>query len=304
MSGLFIGAAELGLIYAVMSLGIYITYKILDFPDLTVDGSFPLGGAVTAVALHSGIPPLAACLLALAAGAAAGFLTGVIHVKLRVRGLLSGIIMMTGLYSVNFLIAGKANLPITREMPTVFTNDFFTSLFGNVQNPHAPLSALSPYKTLAVLLLFVIAGKVLLDLFFRTKQGYLLRAVGDNPALVATLARNGGNVKILGLTIANALVALAGSLFCQHMKAFNLTDGTGKVVVGLAAVIIGINLFGRIRFFKNTTAVVLGSLIYTACVSLALTKFDANVKNLVTAAFFLLVLVLGQHPFKKRRNRR
>lgn len=296
-AGLIIGALELGGIYAVMAVGIYITYKILDFPDLTVDGSFPLGGAITSVMLAKGFGTGFTMLTVMIAGALAGLCTGFIHVKCKVRDLLSGIIVMTALYSVNFIIVGKANMPVTNATPTVFSNDLILSLFGNKANQDAPLYFMRDYRMIIILVIFIIAVKLLVDLFLKTKCGYLLRATGDNPSVVATLAKNSGNMKILGLVIAHVFVALSGSLFCQYNKAFNLTDGTGKVVIGLAAVIIGINIFGRIKFLKPTTAVVIGSVIYTACVAIALKQFDSNVKNLVTAILFLIVLVLGQQKF-------
>lgn len=292
--GTIVSALELGGIYAVMALGIYITYKILDFPDLTVDGSFPLGGAVTVAVITSGGHPLVAVLLSVVAGAIAGFLTGVIHVKLKIRDLLSGIIMMTGLYSVNYMIVGsRANVPIEMRLDTLFSNGITRVLFGS-KSVDAPLDFARDFKKIIILALILVLLKLALDFFMASKRGYLLKAMGDNPMVVATLAKNGGNVKIMGLSVANAFVALAGSLFCQYNSAFNLTDGTGKMVIGLASVIIGVNIFGRIRFLKNTTAVMIGSIIYTACVTLALDKFDAQVMKLVTAVLFLAVLVLGQ----------
>lgn len=292
--GLIISALELGSIYAVMALGIYITYKILDFPDLTVDGSFPFGAAVSAAMLSRGMNPLLAMLAAVLAGCAAGFCTGLIHVKCKVRDLLSGIIMMTALYSVNFIIVGKANLPVQSENSTVFSNGITNGLFGK----EAPLSFLYDYKTIIVMILVLIILKILMDLYLKTKSGYLLRAVGSNQNVISMMGKDPGNMKILGLTIANGLVAFAGSLYCQYMRAFNLTDGTGKMVIGLASVIIGINIFGRIKFFKKTTAVIIGSILYTACVTLALKQFDANIKNLVTALLFLIVLLLGRVDLK------
>ena len=301
-----LSAVEQAGIFAILALGVYITYKILDFPDLTVDGSFPLGGAVTAVLLTKGVSPLAAMPASLLAGAAAGFLTGVIHVKMKVRDLLAGIIMMTGLYSVNFLIAGKANLPITTStgMKTLFVNPTVSGLFGAVRGDKAPLSFLREYRVLILLFLLIVLLKILMDLFFRTKLGYLLRAEGDNERLVSLLARDGGTMKILGLMLANALVSFSGSLYVQYNKAFNLTDGTGKMVIGLAAVVIGINLFGKIRFLRPTTAVVIGAVTYNLCVALALKNADANVKNLVTAALFLLVLAAAyiRLPAKKKKE--
>lgn len=292
--GTVISALELGSIYAVMALGIYITYKILDFPDLTVDGSFPLGGAITVSMITAGWNPLFAMLASALAGAAAGFITGFIHVKCKIRDLLSGIIVMTGLYSVNYLIVGnKANVSIGSKFITVFSNPVMTGLFGT-KTETAPLSFMRGFRKIALLIVLLVLLKLLLDLFMNSKRGYLLRAMGDNPMVVATLARNGGNVKIMGLMIANAFVALSGSLFVQYNNAFNLTDGTGKMVIGLASVIIGVNIFGRIRFLRSTTAVMIGAVIYTACVTLALARFDAQIMKLVTAVLFLLVLILGQ----------
>ncbi len=292
--GTVISALELGSIYAVMALGIYITYKILDFPDLTVDGSFPLGGAITASLITSGKNPLLAMLLSLLAGAVAGLCTGVIHVKCKIRDLLSGIIVMTGLYSINYLIVGnKANVSIGSKFDTVFANPLVSALFGS-KTETAPLHFMRGFRRIVILILLLIVIKALLDFFMNSKRGYLLRAMGDNPMVVATLAKNGGNVKIMGLMIANALVSLSGSLFVQYNNAFNLTDGTGKMVIGLASVIIGVNIFGRIRFLRSTTAVGIGAVVYTACVTLALSRFDAQIMKLVTAVLFLLVLVLGQ----------
>ena len=192
-----LGVLEQGLIYAVLALGVYITFKILDFPDMTVDSSFPLGAAVSAILTVNGMHPVLTLLMATLAGAAAGLVTGLIHVKCRVRDLLSGIITMTGLYSINLRIAGRANLPFF-NMDTLFDNALVDSL----------PAALAPWSKVLVVLVIVLVVKVLLDLFMNTKAGFLLRAEGDNPAVVATLARDGGLVKIEGLIIANALVAL------------------------------------------------------------------------------------------------
>ena len=292
--GTIISALEMGSIYAVMALGIYITYKILDFPDLTVDGSFPLGGAVSVAIISRGGSPITAMLAAVLSGAVVGFLTGVIHVKFKIRDLLSGIIMMTGLYSVNYMIVGsRANVSLDMKSSTVFSNPLTLGVFGS-KSVEAPLDYMRDYKKIIILVLILIVLKIIIDLFMSSKRGYLLRAMGDNPMVVATLAKNGGNIKIMGLSIANALVALSGSLFCQYNSAFNLTDGTGKMVIGLASVIIGVNIFGRLKFIKNTTAVTIGAIVYTACVTLALDKFDAQVMKLVTAVLFLVVLVVGQ----------
>lgn len=204
---LILGVLEEGLIYAVMALGVYITYKILDFPDLSVDSTFPMGAALTASALLAGMDPVLTLILSFAAGAAAGCVTGLIHVKLKVRDLLSGIIVMTGLYSVNLRLAGgRANVPVFNQ-DTIFENPFLADVIP---------ALLSPYLMVLILFLIILICKVLLDLYLNTRSGYLLRAVGDNEALVTSLAKDKGMVKILGLAIANGFSALAGSIYCQH----------------------------------------------------------------------------------------
>ncbi len=269
-----------GFVYALLSYGVYITYKILDFPDLTVDGSFPLGAAVTAVLLLQGINPFVTLLVALLVGALAGFVTGVIHVKLGVRDLLAGIITMTGLFSINLQIAGS-NLAVERSVDTIFSI---------VKMGDMPLM----YRKFIVSLILAVLVKLALDWYLKTKNGLLLRAVGDNAALVTTLAKDKGIVKIQGLVIANALVALCGAVVCQEQRAFSSTMGTGQVVFGLATVIIGTTLFRKLSFFKATTVVLIGSVLYKICIQIAISMgLPANLLKLVTAVLFLVVLVLG-----------
>lgn len=282
---------EQGLIYGILSLGLLITYRILDFPDLTVDSSFPLGAAVSAILTVNGVHPALSLLAALAAGALAGLVTGVIHVKFKVRDLLSGIITMTGLYSINLRIAGKANVPLFAN-ETLFKSSFTKSL----------PEWLAPYATVLMIFCIALVAKLLLDWFLKTKAGFLLRAAGDNPAVVTTLAKDQGSVKILGLMIANALVSLAGAVLCQQQRFFEISVGTGTMVIGLASVIIGTNLFKRVSFMKSTTAVLIGSIIYKACVSIAMSLgLDSQDMKLVTALLFLIILVAGTLPRKKVR---
>ncbi|MDD7446313.1 MAG: ABC transporter permease [Clostridiales bacterium] len=289
MMGIFIGILEEGLIYAILALGVLITYRVLDFPDLTVDSSFPLGAAVTAILTVKGINPALTLLAAMLAGAAAGLVTGLIHVKCRVRDLLSGIITMTGLYSINLRIAGRANLPFF-NMDTIFDNAFVDSFPAFLQ----------PYSKVIVVLAIVLVVKILLDLFMNTKAGFLLRAVGDNHAVVTTLARDSGTVKIEGLAIANALVALAGAVMAQKNRVFEISMGTGAMVFGLAAVIIGTRIFTNRQKVNSSTAAIVGSIIYKACVALALSLgLVPQDLKLVTAVLFLLILVLGGARRKK-----
>ena len=284
MLDMIIGTLTQGLIYALLSYGIYITYKILDFPNLTVDGSFPLGAAVTAVLLVKGFNPYLTLLVAMAVGALAGLVTGIIHVRLKVRDLLAGIITMTALFSINLQIGGS-NLSVERGIDTIFTAQPTMLLFGSVS---------LMYRKLIVAFILALLFKLLLDAYLKTKSGMLLRAVGDNSALVTSLAKDNGRVKILGLVLANALVALSGAIVCQEQRSFSATMGTGQMVFGLATVIIGTTLFRKLDFVKGTTAVVIGSILYKACIQIAIVAgLPANLLKLVTAVLFLIILVLG-----------
>ena len=274
-----------------MALGLYITYKILDFPDLSVDGTFPMGAAVTAMVILKGVHPVAALFISFFAGMAAGCITGLIHVKLKVRDLLSGIIVMTALYSVNLRIAGKSNLPIFSK-ETIFDNSFLNT---------AVPEAVKPWTVSILLLVIVGICKVLLDLFLKTRAGYLLRAAGDNEVLVTSLAKNKGTVKIIGLALANGFVALSGSVYCQQKGFFEISTGTGTMVIGLASVIIGTKLLKRFGAVKTTTAVVFGSIVYKGCVSAAIALgMAASDLKLITAVLFLVILVASNQ--KERRK--
>lgn len=291
-----------GLIYALLSYGVYITYSVLDFPDLTVDSSFPLGAAVTTVLLIGGMNPWLTLVCATLAGAVAGLCTGLIHVRLGVRDLLAGIITMTALSSINLLIGGS-NQTVDRGTDTIFTSAPVMGLFGGLT-----LSA----RKLIVSLVLAVVVKLILDAYFRTKSGLLLRAVGDNGTLVTTLAQNKGNMKILGVVMANALVALCGGVLAQEQRSYSAVMGIGQVVFGLATVIIGVTI---VRFFtsskpaqgmrkvpvlrvlatpQGTTAVLLGSILYKFCIQIAINLgLPANMLKFITAALFLLVLVLA-----------
>ena len=307
MTTIIFGILEEGLVYAIMALGVYITYKILDFPDLSVDGTFPLGAAVTAAGIANGLPfigtisPVAALFISFTVGALAGCITGLIHVKLKVRDLLSGIIVMTALYSINLRIAGKANLPIFSK-ETIFSNSFLSA--------HVPEAA-SPFIVTIILFVIVMICKVLLDAYLQTRSGYLLRAVGDNDVLVTSLAKDKGLVKIVGLAIANGFAALAGSVYCQQKGFFEISIGTGTMVIGLANVIIGTQLLKRVGFIRSTTAVIIGSIVYKA-VSIALLLNDLHIAGLdlsipvtasdlklITSVLFLIILVVSPSGGKK-----
>ncbi|NMA75548.1 MAG: ABC transporter permease, partial [Bacteroidales bacterium] len=211
-------------------------------------------------------------------------------VRFKVRDLLAGIITMTALFSINLQIAGS-NLIIDRSTATIFTSPIVDGILGSTS---------LIYRKLIVSLLIVILAKVLLDLYFKTKSGLLLRAVGDNSVLVTSLAKDKGTVKIVGLVISNSLVALSGSIVCHEQRAFSSTMGTGQVVFGLATVIIGATLFQKFDIIKGTTAALIGSIIYKACMQLAISLgLPANLLKLITAVLFLAILIFGNYQKKK-----
>ncbi len=292
---ILLGILEQGLVYGILALGLYITYTILNFPDLTVDGSFPLGASVAVALITKGMNPLLALAAAFLAGVIAGTITGLIHVKLGVRNLLSGIIVMTGLYTINLWIAGQANVPIFAN-DTIFNNNFTRTFLPE---------SFAPFTKIIVIIFFAFLMKFLLDGYLMTKSGYLLKASGDNEILVKTMAKNPGALKIIGLAIANGLVALAGGILMQHQRFFEISMGTGSMVIGLASVIIGMKLFQKFGFLKPTTKVLFGSVIYNAIVAAAIAiGLSAQSMKLITAVLFLAVLVFSQEsPFgKKVRN--
>lgn len=273
---------EQGLIYSVLALGIYITYQILDYPDLSVDGTFPLGASITAIMIINGVNPWIVILCSFLGGAVAGLFTGIFHVVFKIKDLLSGIITMIALYSINIMIAdGKSMLPITKGK-TIFNSGLANLLPESI----------SKYHSLIIIALCTFIIKKLLDWYLKTKSGLLLRATGDNPVMLTLIAKNHGYVKIIGLMICNGLAAVAGSILCQNQRFFDVASGTGSMVMGLASVIIGITIFGKLRLITATTMVVIGSILYKGCLVTAL-QFNINPTNLklVMALIFLVALI-------------
>lgn len=290
---LILSVFEQGMIYAIMGLGVYITYKILDFPDLTVDGSFPLGAAIAAAMISRDMNPLLAVFVSCAAGAVVGLLTGLIHVKLKVRDLLSGIIMMTALYTIHIRVAGRANLPIYGNK-TIFDNDIVNSIFTG---------PLAQFKTVIIILAVTLIAKYLLDWYLSTKSGFMLRAVGDNETIVTSSGVDDGKVKIIGLAISNALVTLGGCIYAQQQRFYDASMGPGTVVIGLASVIIGTSLFRKVTFLRVTSSVIIGSILYKACVALAIKLgMPSTDLKLITAVLFLIILVIAMERKTKVKN--
>ena len=267
---------EQGLIYAPMALGLYISFKVLRVLDLTIDGSFTLGAAITTYLILRGVNPALGLLASLIMGGVAGLAMGVIHVKLKVQDLLAGLIMMFALYSINLRIVGSSNAPLIGK----------TTIFSNATS--------ISYKII-IIAIVILALKAVLDLYLKTKSGYLLKATGENETLVTALAKKSGNMKILGLVIANSLGALSGGIVCQQQNFFDIFTGSGAFFGALASIYIGIELFKRIKFVQPTSSVILGSVIYKAAIALALyIGFRATDLKLITAIIFLAVLVLSE----------
>lgn len=287
---------QMGAMYGVLALGVYITYSILDFPDLSVDGTVPLGGVISAMLILKGVNPWLAVLAAFAAGAAAGCVTGLLHVKLKIRPLLCGILVMTALLSVNLMLIKAATGGMTiASMPSDKT----------IYNAF-PLSELPDQvgdfkiRTMAVLIVVAIICKLFLDWYLSTKSGMLLRATGSNTQYVTMLSRNPGVSKILGLALGNGFAAMAGALITQQKKVADLQLGTGMVVMGLASVIIGISLLRRIRFMRPTTKVLVGSLIYQVAISIASAANWSDQLKLIMSLLFVLVLLASNFLDKGR----
>ena len=255
---LFLHALEQGLVFGIMVLGVFITYKILDFPDLTVEGTFPLGAAVVAKVIFSGGDPLWGTFLAMIAGSLAGLITGLLHTKLKLTNLLSGILTMTLLYSVNLRIMGRPNIPLLGKI----------TLLGEIKNyfPNLSMNYLIPF----FFLFLVVVLKLIIDYFLSTEIGLTIIATGDNEQMIKSLGVNTDLTKLMGLCISNALVALSGALFAQYSGFADVNMGLGTIVAGLACVIIGISIIKIPTIFWRTIAVLVGSLVYRLIMIMAL----------------------------------
>ena len=289
-----IDGLQMGLCFAVLALGVYISYSILDFPDLSVDGTFPLGGVIcTILMLKLGIPALPAILLSFFAGLAAGAITGILHVKFNITKLLSGIIVMTALLSVTLALTKL--LTITGFTTTIFSfrSENLSGIFGG-KLVELLGSKNRDYMILIIELVFVIAIKLIIDLFLKTKLGYMLRATGDNEMLVVSLGKDSGTYKILGLALANGFVAMSGALYANLFSQYDNSCGSGKVVMALASVIIGMAVFSKIRFVADTTAVIFGAVIYSLCLNyLVLVDTNGIYLKLLNAVMFALILIFN-----------
>ncbi|WP_205690224.1 ABC transporter permease [Chengkuizengella sediminis] len=279
------GSLELGLLYVLMALGVYISFRILDFPDLTVDGSFTTGAAVSAVMITHGYNPLLATCAGFFAGAAAGTITGLLHTKGKINNLLSGIVMMIALYSINLRIMDKPNTTLYGE-ETLFT-------------------AINDKYFLLIVPIVIVIFKFLLDAFLHTDIGFALRATGDNQRMIRSFGVNTDSTIILGIALSNGLVAMSGALVAQYQGFADISMGVGMIVIGLASVIIGEAIFGHKTVFRATLAVLLGAIVYRIVIAMALqVNMDANDLKLITAFIVVAALILPkiQKSFGQKRK--
>lgn len=284
-------ALDLGLIYGLMALGVYLTFRILDFPDLTVDGSFTTGAATAAALILLGQPPLLATLAGAVVGAAAGLITGVLHTKGKINPLLAGILTQIALYSINLRIMGRANLPLLRQ-DTMLSPLRDDGLFGS-------------WVSVGVFALVTLAFMVALDWFLNTDLGLALQATGDNERMIRSQGVSTDATKILGLALSNALVGLCGALIAQYQGFADIGMGIGLIVAGLASVIIGQALLPSRRFIFATLAVVVGSVVYRLVIQVALgLGFDPNDMKLISAVLVILALLLPRLTVFRRMRAR
>lgn len=274
-------ALEQGLIYAIVALGVYLTFRILDFPDLTVDGSFTLGAAVTAKMIIDGGSPILATAAGFGAGVIAGVVTGLLHTKGKINGLLAGILTMIALYSVNLRVMGKSNLSLLREDTLV--------------SPLKDGGLLGTATSIMIFAALALIIKVIIDWFLHTDLGLAVQATGDNEQMIRSFGVNTDNTKILTLALSNGLVALCGGLIAQYQGYADSGMGIGLILVGLASVILGQAIFGSRHIFVSTLAVILGSVLYRVVIYFALDiGFNPNDMKLITAVIVVIALLVPQ----------
>jgi putative ABC transport system permease protein len=271
MKDFLVGVLGQSFIISIMVMGVYITNRFLNFPDLSIDGTFTLGASISAILISKGASPIVSLVIAIIGGFLAGSITGLLNVKLKIKDILSGILVMIGLYSINLRIMGRANLPLLNEK-TIFTqgNNLITTLVFS----------------------FIVA--LLFTIFFKTKMGYMIKGVGDNEKMIISLGIDTDKVKILALAFSNGLVALAGGLMAQYQGFSDINMGTGTIIIGLASIVIGQTLFRKVKFLRESTLIILGTIIYRMSISLSLIAgFNPSDLKLISCIIVVLALTLG-----------
>ncbi|WP_017378735.1 ABC transporter permease [Paenisporosarcina sp. TG-14] len=314
------GSVEQGIIYAIMALGVYISFRVLDFPDLTVDGSFVTGAGVAATMIILGYHPMLATAVAVIIGFLAGCVTGLLHTKGKINALLAGILMMIALYSINLRIMGltsensigRPNIPLLNA-ETMFNQ--FQSFWGSfgidtaINNMFSMMGVQylpSTWGILFIMTIIVLLIKFLVDWFLKTEVGLAIRATGDNKKMIRSLSANTDTLIIVGLGFSNALVAFSGALIAQYAKFADIGMGIGMIIIGLASVIIGEAIFGTKTIVRTTFAVIAGAIIYRIVLGLALRVdfLDTGDMKLITAVIVIGALILPQYFEKKREKNR
>ncbi len=293
------GAVESGIIYAIMALGVYLTFRVLDFPDLTVDGSFVTGAAVASISIMNGVPPILATLFAAIVGFLAGCITGSLHAKGNINALLSGILMMIALYSINLRIMGQPTLSLLQEstvfkqLESIWSATGIDGLLNGMLASFGMEQLPSTWGILFVMIVATMLIKLLTDYYLKTEIGLALRATGDNQRMIRSLSANTDLLIITGVGISNALVALSGALIAQHGGFADVGMGIGMIIIGLASVIIGEALFGTKTIVWTTLAVIGGAVIYRMVVTMALRVefLETGDMKLITALLVIAALV-------------
>lgn len=273
---------------AIMGIGVYITYKILDFPDMTADGSYTLGAAITASMVASGAPAILAVLVSIIGGAIAGMISGLLHVKLKITNLLSGILVMGMLYSINLrIMKGKANTPIFNSKH-LLNSEILSSIDSRI-------------SILLIAFIIVLLVKLILDLFLKTGLGYLIRGTGDNEQMVKTLGIDVSKIKVIALMISNSFIALSGSMMSQFLGFADVNMGIGTLVLGIASIIIGLSVFSGLKKIKDTTKIIIGTIIYQFAVFFALnTGLQSSDLKLVTGLIIIAFISLSKNGLGKK----
>lgn len=306
------GAFESGIIYAIMALGVYLSFRVLDFPDLTVDGSFVTGAAIAAVLILNGTQPIIATCLAAIAGFIAGCFTGILHTKGKINPLLSGILMMIALYSINLRILGKPTISLLNET-TIFEqlqsiwaaigiDAFFNNMLAAMGIDRVP----STWAVMMVMIVVTLSIKFITDYFLKTEVGLALRATGDNKRMIRSFSANTDTLIILGIGLSNAMVAFSGGLIAQLGGFADVGMGIGMIIIGLASVIIGEALFGTKTIARATLAVIGGAIIYRIVVTLALRVdfLETGDMKLITAFLVIVALVTPKILQSRREKKR
>ncbi len=271
MQDFLLGVVQQSLIFSIAVMGIYISYEILKFADLSADGSFTLGASVSAILIIKGVNPFIALIFSMLAGAIAGAITGILNVKLKIQDILSSILVMVGLYSINLRVMGRANLPLFAEY-NIFSK-------GN---------------TLFTIIILASISVIFFTLFYKTKLGYLLKGIGDNENMIISLGINTGGIKIFALSLSNAFIALSGGILAQYQGFSDINMGTGIMIMGLASIIIGFNLFGKLNLANSSILCILGTLIYRTSIALSLKiGFNPSDLKLISSIIVIVALSLG-----------